>query len=872
MIHDLLHRFRSLLRRKSVEEELNDELRFHLEHETDKLMRRGLNHDEASRRARLAFGGLDQTKEQARDARGVRLVEETVRDLRYALRSLRRTPAFTIAAVLTIALGLGVNTAVFQLVYATLLDELPFRNPARLVHVAETHPQFPVYQVAAPDFFDWQRSATSFEGLAAHTFSEMNKWVLMGDGPAEMVQVVQASASLYPLLGVEPLLGRWYTDEEEQKKAPVVVLNESVWRRRYHADPAIIGRQIRLVGWSVTVVGIVAQHKAQPRWGEVWMPLSNIDIALTESRRFHTLEVIGRLKPGVTPSLADGELRAIAAQLARDHPDTNRDVGASVRPLSLWLTGEVRPALLIAWAAVSLVLLLACANVAHLMLVRVVHRSRELALRTALGATAARLTRFLLVESLLVTFGGAVLGIGLARLLLPWLLTRAGADAFRIESPALTSATLMFTVGAAFACAVLCLAPTFRQTRRLELQQAVQQSGGLSLAHRRSAFTPAVLGTEIALAFVVLAGAGLLYRSYAVLLAEPLGFNAGRVLAVEVPLALDWANVQSFERQVAPNLKRLPGVVEVAVANVLPMTLSPAEASRFTTRFGLPGESYASDGHPLAQLRWTTPDYFRVLRIPLRRGRLFTLADSGRAVCLINDALARRYFRGEDPVGRALIRNVGAPQLQQVTIIGVVGDVRDVALDVEPRATIYELNVSNRITLLLRTEIAPAALIPSVRTTLQAINPDAALRTIAPLEELIAGSIAGRRFALELLGIFALLASALTIVGVYGVVTYTVSHRRNEFAIRRALGAQGWQLATPIIRRFTMPTIAGLFIGGLLMLIFSAVLRTYLHKLSPIDPLTFAAVGCVILLLVAMSVFWPLVRAAGISAAAIPRE
>jgi len=856
-------------RRKRVERELDDELRFHLEREVEKLVQRGMTPEAAMRQARIALGGLDSTKEQVRDTRPARWLEDAASDISYALRSLRRSPAFAVAAILTIALGLGVNAAVFQLVHAVLLEPLPYRAPQQLVHIAETQPLFPVYQTAAPDFFDWRRMSTSFDGLAAHTFQEMNKWVIRGDGEAEEVQVVQASANLFPMLGAQPIVGRFYTEEEERGKSAVVVLSEGLWKRKYHADRSIVGRQIRLVDWPVTVVGVVSQQQAQPNWGEVWMPLTFLDPALTETRRFHALEVVGRLKPGVTVAAADSEMRGIAERLALAHPETNRAIGASVSPMSSWLTGGMRPALLIAWAAVSLVLLLACANVAHLVLVRAVHRSREMGLRLALGAGTSRLARFLLAESSLVSIAGGLLGAVLAHLLLPWLVEHFD----HLEATRIAPVTLAFDAASTLACAVLCAWPAVRFARRLDPQQVILQSRGASLSHRRSLFGPVILAAQVALAFVVLTSAGLLYRSYATLLNEPLGFDASNVLAVEVPLALDWErSAKIFEQKVAPRISSIAGVRDVAASNFVPMTLSPTEISRFTTRFGVPGQPLTEEGYPLAQLRWTTPAYFRALTVPLLRGRLFIDADIGKPGCLINEALARQYFPGQDPVGQHLMRNVGGPKPEPATILGVVGNVRDLALDVEPQPAIYEIGISNRVTLLIRTMVSPAALIQPVRSVLREINPDRALRNLAPLENLIAWSLARRRFGLELLGIFAALAAILTAVGVYGVVSYALSHRAHEFAIRRALGADGGQLAVLVLKRFALPTLAGLSAGAVLAAIFAGVLKTQLYKMPASDPVTLIATGAGLLALIAGAALRPAIAAASVSLKSIPRE
>jgi predicted permease len=800
-------------------------------------------------------------------------VRDFITDATHAGRSLLRSPAFSATSILTIALGIGANTAVFSVIHAVLLDPLPFRDPERLVHIAETHPDFPSLQVAAPDLFDWQRTATSFEAMAGYTFQAMNKWTILGDGEPESVQVLQASHSLFEMLGIRPLLGRTYTAEEEASKAPVVVLNETLWRRKYGSDPSIIGRKIRLVDWPVTVIGIVGARQAQPSWGEVWMPLSFLDTALTESRRFRPLEVIARLKPGVTLEQAQAQMTGIAGNLARSFPETNGRTGASVLPLTSWMTGPVRPSLLMAWTAVSLVLLVACANVAHLILVRTVHRSREIAVRAALGAGSARLTSFLFAESLTLAAVGGIIGVLAARLSLPVLLRLAANEIPRLEVDSLSPTALAFGAGAAVLCACLFALPAIFHSRKLDVYQIIKQGSGLTFGRRRYWFGASIITAEIALAFVVLTGAGLLYRSFSALLEEDTGFDSRGVLAVDVPLALDWReSAKVFDQKVAPALRAIPGVTSVGAVNCAPMTLRPSEASRFSSRFGIVGRTFEPGQFPMAQVRWITPDYFRTLQIPLKRGRAFTEADMGKPGYIINEALARRFFPNQDPVGQHILMDVTGPKPDAVPIIGVAADIRDLGLDTEPVPTLYSASVSNRMTVLIRTGVRASSLIPAVRAAIRKSSPDAPITLLAPLEEVVEASLALRRFALELLGIFAALATVLTAVGVYGVISYTVSHRTDEFAIRFALGAERRHVRNLILGGFALPTLGGLLAGGALAYAFGWALRTQLYKLSPTDPSAFAVSGIALLLLVLASALRPAMRLKSISPAAILRE
>ena len=871
-IRVLIQRLRSLLLRDRIEHDLDREINLHLDQLTREYVSEGMDEAEARRAALRDFGPLEATKQECRDMRRVNWFEEFLRDLGYAWRSLRRSPAFTLTAILTIALGIGVNTAVFHLIYTVLLHALPFRDPARLVHIAETHPAFPSFQVAAPDFFEWQRRASSFEEIAAYTFQEMNKGTITGAGEPEPVQCVQASYRLFPMLGIEPILGRSYSAEEESGKAPVALLSETLWRRKYAADPAIIGRKIRLDTTPMTVIGVVSQRQAQPDWADVWMPMSFLDPALTQTRRFHPLEVIGRLKAGVSIEHAQAEMKGVAASLAQSYPETNGNVGCTVLPLSRWMTGEVRPSLLIAWAAVLLVLLLACANVAHLVLVRTVHRSREMAVRAALGAGSSRLTRFLLAENLTVAVLGGILGAILARAVLPLFLSRlAPGEIPRTGSASYPPEVILFGAAATLLCALLFALPAILLSRKLDLQQVIRQS--LLSARHRSWFGASVIAAEIALAFVVVFGAGLLYRSFETILQEDKGFRSDHILTADTPLAFDWAKSQLlFDQRVAPRLAAIPGVRAVAAANFAPMSLNSTELSRFATRFGLPGQTYQPGTFPVAQLRWTTPEFFRVLGIPLKRGRLFTASDVNKPGLIINEALARRYFPKQDPVGQQLVMNVVSPQPDSQPILGVVGDVRDLALDLEPRPTLYTLGVSNRMSVLIRTQGDPAALIGAVRQTLHDINPDAAITALAPLDSLVSASLARRRFALELLSVFAVLAVLLTAIGVYGVVAYSLSWRTGEFAIRLALGARRAHLLSLVTRGFVVPAALGALAGAGLAILFARALRTQLYKLSPADPVVLAAAGSVLALLVFLSALRPAVRASSISPMAIPRE
>ena len=547
--------------------------------------------------------------------------------MRSAVRSLRRRPAFALAAILTVALAVGANTALFGVIYNVLIQPLPFRDPAKLVRIWETHPALPQLQVTAPDFRDWRNQSRSFDAMAAHTLSAMNTATLLGQGEPEVVHGTMASGNLFPTMGIQTIVGRNFSDAEERAKQQIAVISESLWRRKFAADPAIVGKQIRLDSQSFTVVGVVPRRQSFPEWADFWMPLSLLEPDLQNRRKFHPLEVLARLKPGVTLEQAQSEIQSIAHNLAQTYPDTNATVGAYVIPLASEVTRDVRPSLLLAWAAVGLVLLMACANLAHLFMARMVERREEMAIREALGAGSGHLIRQVLTESLLLAGAGGALGVVLA----------VGARLMmRLPSGEWQAPVWLYAIAISTVAGVLFGLPAcwqvLRERRRLTASTR-------SVAPGRSRLSFVLLAGEVAMAFLVLAGAALLARNFAALLAEAPGFQSERVVEIpNLPLRGDWDKL-------APALRRVPGVQDVAAVNSAPMSLGATEHSRFATRFGIQGRTFDSGSFPVAQNRWSTPEYFRVLGIPLLSGRWLTASEADQTRILINETLARRFFR-----------------------------------------------------------------------------------------------------------------------------------------------------------------------------------------------------------------------------------
>lgn len=783
-------------------------------------------------------------------------------DLRQAFRSLRRRPAFALAAILTIALGVGANTAVYQVIDAVLLRPLPFREPQRLVQVWENTPLLPQLQAAVPDFQDWRAQAHTFTGMAAYTFEAINHVTLIGQGEPEVVQATNATGDLFSTMGIQPLLGRAFSAADESGKRPVALISEKLWRRKFASDAAIVGRAIQLETLSFTVIGVVPRRQAFPEWAEVWLPFSWIEPQLLQTRKYHPLEVVARLKPGVTEAQAQTEMRTLAARLAAGHPETNGRVGAHIVPLAREITGGVRPALLLVWAAVGLVLLMACANLAHMLLARMLDRRHEMAIRVSLGAGRGRLIRLVLTESLLLALAGgasgAVLAVGAGGVLQ----RMAQGRIPRLESAGLASQTPFFVLALSILCAALFALPAIAQAVRAE----AGQPAGRSMSRPRSPLGACLIAAEVAMAFVVLMGASLLVRSFVGLLSEDPGFRPHGVLAMELPMPssrYDWPkSAQFWKTQLMPAVRSLPGVREIAGVNCAPMSLGPTELTRFATRFGIEGRAFEPGRYPVAQLRWVTPDYFRVLGIPLKSGRWLTEADDGRPVYLINETLARRFFPRADPTAHRLIMGVMDPQPFPAAIAGVVGDARDLGLDETVQPTLYLLSISPGMTLLVKAAGSPAALAAPIRDLIHQADPGIAVLKAAPVDSYVADSLARRRFALTLLAAFGGLAALLTAAGIYGLLAYSVSGRAREFGIRAALGATPASLQRLIAREGAAVAIPGLAAGIALSVGCARWMKALLYRLSPMDPLSLAGVIVLLSAITALALWLPARRAA----------
>jgi predicted permease len=783
-------------------------------------------------------------------------------EARHAFRSLRRTPVFTIAIVLTIALGIGANIAAYNVVYSVLLRPLPFRDPGRLVQLWETTPALPQLQVAAPDFEDWRQQTRHFQAISAYTFQGMNRITMISPGEPEVMQATMATHDLFPTLGVHPLLGRDFTIEDEQQKQNVALISEKLWRRKFGADHAIAGKSLRLETQVFTVIGVVSTENAFPAWADVWLPFSLLESELQNRRKYHAIEVIARLKPGVSESEAQAEIQTINARSAASFPETNKNVGAYLVPLSRQLTEEVRPALLLVWAAVALVLLIACANVAHLMMGRMLERGREAAIRLALGASRMRLVELVLSESLLLIIMGSAGGTILASWLTEFLRRIAAGGILRIEWAAMPGPVWLFAGAVSLGFGLLFALPSCWQVLMFRLPNLGGTIDGRAATRRRSRLSSVLLVAELALAFVVVAGAGLLLRSFVLLMNEEPGFTSRNILALEIPSKRDWNKAHEFfDSELIPAIRALPGVVGVAAANSAPMSLGPTEHSRFATRFAVAGMTVPQGQYPVANIRAVTPEYFHVLQIPLKQGRWLTEDDRGKPRVLINEALARLFFPDTDPTTKRLVTGVVDPQQTFDEIVGVVGDVREMGLDAGVVPTFYQIGTGPIMTLLVETAVKPEQLVAPLQAIIHQRDPQVAISSAKTLQQYLDESLARRKFTLAILGIFAGLSAFLTAVGIYGVFSRSVNARGREFGIRMAVGATQTNIRRMVLRETTIVAIPGIAAGVMLYVMFSRLMKGLIYRVSPTDPASLIGAGAAVCVLVLLSAWVPAKRA-----------
>ena len=865
------------------EAEIVEEFSQHLTDEYEAAINRGASEEEARH---AVFEELNASDFLSRELKRVErrapanavvpgregnLFADIGQDLRYGLRTLIKNPGFTIVAVIALALGIGANSAIFSVVNAVLLRPLPYKNPDQLVVIWEnaTHLGFPKDTPSPANFLDWRQQSSLFEGMAAFAERSFN---LTGVGEPERLDGRRVSANLFEMLGVKPIVGRTFVPQEDQPGTKVVLLNESLWKRRFGGDPAVVGRAVNLNGEPYTVVGVLPQTVRLPTSGnwrdQVWVPLA-FPSEEAASRGAHYLEVIARMKPGMTLPKAQAEMDTIAARLAQQYPDFNARRGAVVTPLHEEIVGKMKSPLLILLGAVAFVLLIACANVANLLLARAAVRQKEIALRLALGANRARLTKQLLVESVLLSLVGGLVGLGLAYFGLNVLTRFIPQDVAQADTITIDAKVLLFTLAVAVVTGLIFgLAPA-TQASHFNLNETLKEGGRDSGAGvRGKRLRNSLVIAEVATSFILLVGAGLLINSFVHLRTLDPGFRADHLLALNVDLSeVKYPDTQrrtAFFEEVTRRVRTLPGVQSVAVAGNLPFTYNGD--STLIAVEGIPDPPI--DQWPDVIYRTVGPGYLATMGIPLVRGRDFNDQDTldTTPVVVISEKTAKRYWPNEDPIGKRLKTGATASDVPWRTVIGVVKDVRQNDFIAEPKMQMYfsYRQVKDLVAnaLVVRTSVDPLSLATSVRNTIWAVDKDQPVANIDSMEHIVAGAVARQRFSMLLLAIFAGLALVLAAVGIYGVMSYSVAQQTREIGIRIALGAQRGDVLRMTVKEGLKLVGVGLLIGLISAFVLTRVMESLLFGISATDPVTFGII-CVVLLIVAtLASYIPALRAA----------
>lgn len=866
----LLMRLRAVFDRDTLNRELDDEVRFHLEHETQANIARGMNPAEAARRARMDFGGEQRVKEEFRAVRGDSLVESAAQDARFGLRMLRRSPGFAVIAAATLALGLGANTAMFSVIDAVLLRPLPYADPDRVVRILDANPSkgFPRFSSSPPNFLDWRAQAQSFAAMAALVPGTLT---LSGGGDTQKLDALLATPDFAEVFGVEPVLGRNFTAEEgAYGHDKVAILSFHLWQQRFGSGRDVLGRTIKLDGNSYVIVGVAPRDFTLYR-NDVIVPLA-FEPTVNTQRGAHFLSVYGRLKPGISLQHVNDEMKTIATRLAAAYPDKDEGWTAFVLQMQDFVVGRVRPAMLLLFGAVGLLALIACANVANLLLSRSVGRQREISVRAALGASRGRIMRQLLTESFILCVIGAGLGLAVAAGGIQLLRAVGPSDVPRLSSVELNITALGFTAGLTLLTTVLFGILPALHASRVDLNVALKSAtrsatGGRDSARPRNFLVLA----ELALSVMLLTGAGLLLRSFVRLSLTASGVDTSHVLTFNLSAPAKKYDtpekILSYYESLLANLKGLPGATDAGATSILPLTGDQTSSS-----FEIRGVPMAPQDQPSAELRVISRDYFRTLGIPLRRGRGFESSDRAGSppVLVISDAMARQFWPKGDALGHYIkmgVRPGMAKTDVEGEIVGIVGDVHDFGLDVQPLPTVYTLMDRPGVTdmsIVLRTANDPAGLVPSARAAVAALDADIPVSDAAPMDAVLTTSLGQRRFYMLLLLTFAALALVLAGIGLYGVISYSVGQRTQEIGIRMALGATRMQVLGMILKQGVGLAIAGIIVGIAGALALNQVMKGMLVGVSTTDAPVFTIAAVSIALIAIAACYLPARRATAV--------
>jgi predicted permease len=862
-----------IFRRGRLDRQLEAELRFHVERQIADYVAQGMAPDDARRRVRLEFGSLDSVQEECRDARPLRWLEDLVKDGRFAARVFLRSPGFTSVAVLTLAVGIGATTAMFTIVHSVLLRPLPFPAADRLVWIRNHNVSSDAHDISSrmSQFRDWRDRARLFEGLAAyHDYFTHLSYNLTGRGEPERLSGIEVSASLFPLLGERPALGRLFRDDEDVPgAAPVVVLSHGLWHRRFGSDPGIVDQPLILNGRSHSVIGVL--RPGQALTGAL-LPGTELDVYLplvrdeSAERLGGYLAVLGRLRPGVSLDQAHAELSAIQAGMAVQRPSMG-EFRPVIVPLSERVAGPVRPALVVLFGAVGFVLLAGCANLGNLLLARATARRKEISVRTALGATGSRLLRQMLAESLVLVSLGAAAGIALASAILRLFTQRNWLNLPRLAEVQLDGTPLVFALAVSGVTAIFFGSLPALQGSRIDLADALKEGGRAAAPGRRSQrFRAALVATQVGLALVLLIGTGLLLRSLWRILDVDPGFRPENVIAMRVDPGNRYPpgpRLSAFFDEVLRRVSTLPGVSSAALVYNLPLDRN------MVWTVGIPGKIDAPGTQPTAFTRIVSPGYFRTMGITLIEGRDIGVDDRAdrTPVVVVNETLARLIAAEHEPLASRLV--IGG---REHVVVGVVGDVRHQALEREPGAEMYLAHrqgeapgvraVLTGFDLVLKTSVDPHGIVPLVRREVWAVDPDQAVGKVVPIPHLVERSLLSRRLLTGLVAAFGGLALLLSVTGVYGVVSYGVAQRTQEIAIRMALGARASAVHALVLRQTASVALLGLLAGIGAAFALTRLLSSQLYGVTRTDPVSFAVAAGGLVALVLLASYLPSRRAA----------
>jgi putative ABC transport system permease protein len=864
------------LRKQSLEKNLDAELHSHLDLLTQENIRRGMTPEAARHAARREFGGLEQTKEDYRDQRGLPILETLLQDVRYGLRMLARNPGFTGVAVLTLALGIGANTAIFSVVKAVLLRPLPFKDPARLVRVNESVEKGGRSPVAYPNYVDWRAQNTVFEEMAAFGDCEM---IVSGTDKSERVYCEQASDTYFPLLGVSAVIGRTFTPEENATpmKYAVALIGYGLWERRYASDPAIVGKIIRLNDFDFTIIGVLPKgFLGYSDSAGVWIPMMMRDAVWPQVAKFdylhnrdiHFHKVIARLKPGISLAGAQAEMETIAARLANAYPKDNGQRGVLVTAATEDYVRSFRAPLLVLLGAVAFVLLIACANVANLILTRSAVRERELAIRLALGAGRGRLIRQFLTENLLLTAAGAAAGVTLAFWGLDLLVSVLPVSFPSFTRVRLDGGVLVFACVLAAATAVLLTVFPALSSAHSNVNESLKEAAKSTAGLRGRRVGRVLVVSEVALALVLMIGAGLLLKSLSHLLTDNPGFRPDHLVTLRfyVPdRKYEGDGRNRFGPELAERIAQFPGVESAAATFIDPFLWGG-----FQRGFSIEGRAPISNAEAdTVYYQEVGPNYFHSMGIPLLQGRDFSMRDSLKAplVVMVSESFARRYWPGQDPVGKRIKYGAADSPYPWMQVIGVSGNIKYNSLRQDPEAepvmygTLLQSEVIINMSLIVRTRASPEAMLGPLREEIQRIDPAIPVYNVATFSQRMHEDSSETRSYGLLLGLFAALALLLAAVGIYGVMSYWVTQRTREMGIRLTFGANPADLHRLVIGEGAWLALLGIGTGALGSFLVTRAMTSLLYEVKPFEPALFLGLAAVLTGVAVLACYLPARRA-----------